>query len=100
MIDHPNSSWSGDVQRRVAVSRRQLTITACHGGSEHREQEEQGRFRPEVAADATDGVGRWSKSGIPFQCIAPANIATVGAIESRPTTRKVAIFAQKNTLTT
>jgi hypothetical protein len=26
------------------VSRRQLAIAACHGGGEHREQEEQGRY--------------------------------------------------------
>ena len=58
---------------RATVSRRQLAIAACHGGGEHREQEEQGRFRPEVAADATDGVRRRSKSGIAFQRIAPAN---------------------------
>jgi hypothetical protein len=53
--------------------RRQLAIAARHGGGEHREQEEQGRFRPEVAADATDGVRRRSKSGIALQRIAPAN---------------------------
>src|SRR5215471_19183866 len=57
----------------ATVSGRQLAIAACHEGGEHREQEEQDRFRPEVAADATDGVRRRSKSGIAFECIAPAN---------------------------
>src|SRR5271166_230848 len=58
---------------RAMVSRRQLAIAACHGGGEHREQEEQGRFCPEVAADTTDGVRRRSKSGIAFERITPAN---------------------------
>jgi len=58
---------------RATVSRRQFAIAACHGGGERREQEEQGRFRPEVAADATDGARRRGKSGIAFQRIAPAN---------------------------
>ena len=53
--------------------RRQLAIAARHGGGEHRDQQEQGRFRPEVAADATDGIRRWSKSGVAFQRITPAN---------------------------
>jgi hypothetical protein len=58
MIVHADSSWSGN---RVPWR------------GEHREQEKQSRFRPELAADATDGVGRWSKSRILFQRIAPAN---------------------------
>jgi hypothetical protein len=51
---------------------RQLAIAACHSGGKHREQEEQGRFGPEVTADATDGVRCRSKGGITFQRIAPA----------------------------
>src|ERR1700747_3715791 len=58
---------------RFTVSGRPLAIAAVHGGGEHRKQEKQGRFRPEVAANATDGVRRRSKSGIAFQRIAPAN---------------------------
>jgi hypothetical protein len=51
----------------------QLAIAARHDGGEHREQQEEGRFRPEVAADATDSVHRRNKSGVAFERLAPAN---------------------------
>jgi hypothetical protein len=40
-----------------------------------------------------------AKAALLFSALRQRIIATVGTIESRPTTTKVTIFAQKNTLT-